>query len=130
MKRYLNSVEEVLKALKEEKRVECDNDSCFELVDGLIVETKGDGKKAINAGIFFQEEGYKVYTEEPEPLKFEINRAYKTRNGYKVFLYEFEDKTIHFVGCSDLDFWTNMAGRLYANEEVGLDIIGYWEEEK
>ena len=136
MKKYLNSVEEVLKALKEGKEVESDNDSCFELVDGWIVETRGNGTKIINSAMFFEDDGYKVYTEEPEPLKFEVNRAYKTRNGDKVFLdskSQIDGKNILlFVGMKQSAYYfaTDIKGKYINAIEHPHDIINYWEEEK
>lgn len=132
MKRYLNSVEEVLKALKEGKQVECDNDSCFELVDGWIVETRGDGTKTINSAIFFEVDGYKVYTEEPEPLEFIVNRVYKTRCGHKAFLNSKTANGMIFLceGVIGNKLTINSNGKYSNNADNLLDIIGYWEEEK
>lgn len=136
MKRYLNSVEEVLKALKEGKDVIDKTDgSIYRLVDGILCHNYND-RTSINAGLmlYFGKIVSDFYTEEPEPLKFEVNRAYKTRNGRKVFLFsidkEMDGAELHFIGESSYflaDFWADKNGIYKDNNN--LDIIGYWEEE-
>ena len=87
MKKYLNSPEEVIKALKEGSIFESFSSGNTEKIKEI---------KLINGIIYTNEEvGYcinilsacKYYTEEPEPLKFEVNRAYKTKNGFKAFIF-------------------------------------------
>ena len=127
--------------MKEGKKIECDDDSCFELIDGFIVQTQGNGMKVVNSALFFEAEGYKCYIEEPEPLKFEVNRAYKTREGLKVFLFEIrenknEDIVLCFIGQDNnyklYNFTTNAKGQYdrLRNIDSQFDIVGYWEEEK
>ena len=124
MKKYLNSVEEVVKALKEGKKVTYFN-------DGFLIEDQQDEGTVINSHIYFNEK-YKYYTEEAEPLKFEVNRAYKTRGGNKVFLFKIQENNadrLYFVGAGALHFWTDKNGRVTENENY-QDVVGYWEEEK
>ena len=76
---------------------------------------------------------------EPEQLKFEVNRAYKTRGDDKVYLFKILKDgvyNLYFVG-NGLNFWTDKIGRYlnigeYLNngEMNENDIVGYWEEEK
>lgn len=139
MKKYLNSVEEVVKALKEGQKLfesfkSGDTEQIKEitLIDGIIC-TKDD----IGYGIHLLS-ACKYYTEEPEPLKFEVNRAYKTRECEKAFLANIEKKDneiiLLFIGITEnttpFKFRTNENGVLYSNKDSRLDIVGYWEEEK
>ena len=135
MKKYLNSVEDVVKALKEGGKVwdeEC-NSYC-QIVNGFITEfSKGDNTIiTVNSSIYFMEGKDRFYTEEPEQLKFEVNRAYKTRSGHKAFL---DFKTINSLSflCSEsssIVFVTTLGGKIRNNDDCLLDIIAYWEEEK
>ena len=76
MKRYLNSVEEVLKALKDDIIHDSNDGSFYKIVDGNICHFFKSGLQIINSGISIREtEINKYYTEESEPLKFEVNRA-------------------------------------------------------
>ena len=78
------------------------------------------------------EENPKFYTEESEPLKFEVNRAYKTRDGEKVYLFKILKNggyNLYFVGGDGLNFWTNNVGEYMLTKKIHeLDIIGYWDE--
>ena len=136
MKRYLNSVEEVLKALKDDIIHDSNDGSFYKIVDGNICHFFKSGLQIINSGISIREtEINKYYTEESEPLKFEVNRAYKTRNGKKVYLFKIfknNEYELYFVGGDGLNFWTFKNGMFSAIPMIKSenDIIGYWEEEK
>lgn len=140
MKKYLNSVEEVVKALKEGKKIydiECE---CYYYMEDNIIYGYYLKLKNIimNDSIVFNnlKENPKFYTEEPEPLKFEVNRAYKTRNGDKVFLdskSQIDGKNILlFVGMKQSAYYfaTDIKGKYINAIEHPHDIINYWEEEK
>ena len=141
MKRYLQSVEEVVKALKEGKDVIDKQDmSVYKIIDGVICH-KYDDRTIINAGlILYLYKKDEFYTEEAEPLKFEVNRAYKTREGLKVFLFEKRENKNNeivycFVGVDNnykiYDFTTGRNGKYCIdNRDSSFDIVGYWEEEK
>lgn len=141
MKKYLNSVEEFVKALAEDKCVmdeatdekiyiETHNNKSF-----VCSVTLGDlkNKHIINKAIVVDIEK-RYYTEEPEPLKFEVNRAYKTRGGLKYFLNEInkDNGHLHFIRVDD-NYWTNEKGMYTTSEEANgndFNIVGYWEEDK
>lgn len=136
MKKYLNSVEEVVKALKEGVKVrdeECN--SYFQIVNGFIAEfTKGDNNIInVNSSIYFIEGKDRFYTEEPEPLKFEVNKLYKTSKNKKAFLYKIvkDADFMYYFSSEDGCFTTDENGVFY-NFGLPTDnkIIGYWEEEK
>lgn len=130
MKKYLNSVEEVIKALKEGKKISIKNANCqYIMENGLICRLYSDGQKVINAEMHLTSEN-KFYTEEPEPLKFEVNRAYKNRAGTKMFLDKIgKEGHLYFI-CVDDNYWTQRNGQYRAKQESQNDIVGYWEEEK
>ena len=139
MKKYLNSVEEVVKALEEGKKIlDIANMDCYyKVIAGkyCYCDLKFN-TTVINISIVFEDNSKRYYTEEPEQLKFEVNRAYKTRSGEKVYLFEitpeYNTRTFHFIG-KNLNFWTNEKGKYNLkdkNEKHLNDIVGYWEEEK
>ena len=127
MKKYLNSVEEVLKELKEGKEVfgisENGYAEKYKIIDGVICDSK-----YINTSLNFK--GLKYYTEEAELLKFEINRAYKTRGGYKAFLDSKGVNDMIFLCASAIGnkIVINYYGKVSNNRDSLMDIVGYWEE--
>jgi len=137
MKRYLQSVEEVVKALEEGVKVRDEKcNSYFQIVNGFITEfIKGDNNIInVNSSIYFIEGKDRFYTEEAEPLKFEVNRAYKTRCASKLFLDTISnDNEFIFIGRDGGLVYTvntNRDGRVCKTNTDDFDIVGYWEEEK
>lgn len=132
MKKYLKSVEEVVKALKEGKKVKDEeNEDVYQMVDGIIYGNYNNGEVVINDSIVFTKTN--LSTEEPELLKFEVNRAYKTRDDSKVFLFKiktFGAYEYYFIGDYGVKFWVDIEGKFKENQESPFDIVGYWEEEK
>jgi len=136
MKKYLNSVEEVIKAIEENKKV-------YGLTDNILCEYKlkdianqkvlcckdiNNEDVIINCSLVITNNG-KYYTEESEPLKFEVNRAYKTREGDKAFIFRKTD-TGFKVGSEDDTYEIDLSGKNITNDCRALDIVGYWEEPK
>ena len=82
-KRYLNTLEEVIKALKEGKIIKTTKTKrALKMVDGVIVQLEENGfVLSIGSGLIMED---KPYIEEPEPLKLEVGKFYKTRRGDKV----------------------------------------------
>lgn len=137
MKKYLNSVEEVVKALNEGIKIYPtgyeEQGYFIQKVDGIVCGFNEGGQRLINVELTFSKDFF--YTEEPEPLKFEVNRAYKTRNGEKVFLFKIksDDMPFLFIGEHGSSFWSYQNGKCVRDigeEENDNDIVGYWEEEK
>ena len=143
MKKYLNSVEEVVKALKAGKEINIeDGIGKYVMDNGTICRLYDGGQILINADIHLNF-GTKLYTEEPEPLKFELNRAYKTRKGLKAFLVKICNQHNHmfflssekFVNSPAYCFETNGDGvcvenGFYKKNLKEFDIVALWEEEK
>lgn len=135
MKKYLNSVEEVVKALKEGKEVFAsepitDRAYKFYFKDGFLMgEEKNCADIHINTHLIFIQSS-KYYTEEPEPLKFEVNRAYKVECGKKVFIEsDFKEDKRYRVFFENGFYFIDYNGK-NCNGNTKWDIYGYWEEEK
>lgn len=137
MKRYLKTPEEVVQALKDGKTVE-DKDYKYRLVSGIICsvdkeeEQKGCSNWAIGEAIF---KWAKPYVMEPEVLKLEVGKFYKTRDGRKAsVLNVVKDDTIScpvrvvVVDNNYEPYFIRKSGRLYKNEENAWDIVAPWEE--
>lgn len=134
MKKYLNSVEEVVKALKDGKKIISDfGNSVYTFFDGFIIENKANGDNLLNSHIYFDYKKNKYYTKETEPLKFEVNALYKTSKNKKAFLYKIVKGADfpNYFSSEDGCFSTDINGVFY---NFGLPtndkIVGYWEEEK
>lgn len=79
-KRYLKTPEEVVDALKAGKKIEA-GDFEYRLVgEVLIAINKTDKSWAVNAGVYSDDI---PFIDEPEPLKLEVGKFYKTRDGRK-----------------------------------------------
>lgn len=130
MKKYLNTPEEVIKALKDGKEVKGDDGYCCKMIDGVICVFVGGGW-VVGAGLDDED---KPYIEEAEPLKFEVGKFYKNRQGRKLiccFVSEGQNdnQAVRLVDMSDGDFvTTSLTGQYLSNEQSGYDIIGEWEE--
>ena len=129
MKRYLQSVEEVVKTLEERKSLKDEQyGNTYKLVDSLIYCYSQSGSIYINDVIAFDKNN--VYTEEPEQLKFEINRAYKVECGKKVFIEsDFKDDKNYRVFFENGFYFIDYNGKNCLGN-TKWNIVGYWEEEK
>lgn len=132
MKRYLKTPEEVTQALREGKTVQT-NEMEYGIINNLMVGfDKIVREISINPAIRLSE---KPYIEEPEPLKLEVGKFYRTRDGLKVIvLYIDKNSTNGFpvrVAIVDSQFTsyhvketgerTNFANSIW-------DIVAPWEE--
>ena len=126
MKKYLNSLEEITKALKEGNDV-FDNgtNTYFKLVDGLLIRFE-NGKTYIGAQIFFCPRTYYCYEE--DPLKLEVGKLYKIRDSRKAFICLVNDEYVY--GCiehwSKLCKWNRDGGRVDGPDNT--DLIEEWRE--
>lgn len=130
MKKYLNTPEEVIKALKDGKEVKGDDGYCCKMIDGVICIFVGGGW-VVGAGLDDEEN---PYIEEAEPLKLEVGKYYKNRKGRKFiccFVGEGRDdnSAVMFTDISNGHLvTTSLIGRYLTNEQSDYDIIGEWEE--
>lgn len=132
-KKYLKNDGEVIQALKEGHvlKVENGGEGYIYMQDGFIVKNNNSGYH-INYTI---NECDKPYYFIENPLKIEVGKFYKTRNGIKArcfFADSFRFFKFTIDGLSDV-FKTNIKGEhlipgRFENEEMPNDIVDYWEE--
>ena len=126
---YLETPEAVIKALKEGKEVRDKYGSICKLVDGIIISKLNDffeiGKpiRSVN----------KPYILEEEPLKIEVGKFYKTRDGRKAWITEYRDTEDVFpflvAAQKELALYSvTKEGRLYSEGISGTDLVAPWEE--
>lgn len=131
MKRYLNTPEEVIRALKEGKVVK-GKDYKYKLIDGIICslnEKQGCHRWTVGDTIFDSET---PHIEELEPIKLEVGKFYRTRNGKKTFVfakitnysYPFYVATVGELNA----YSVNAEGRQTNSEPLPLDLVAPWEE--
>ena len=72
------------------------------------------------------------YFEEPEKLKLEVGKCYRTRDGRKAFVSSYSSSSKYFRGAVidflNLSVWTEKGLYLYATES-GLDLVSEWSDE-
>lgn len=131
MKRYLKTPEEVIDALQEGKTLTNGRD-VWKMYKGLFVRYGKNYGWSVSDGIA---SCYDVYIEEPEPLKLEVGKFYKTRDGRKaIVLNVVKDDTrscpvrVVVVDNTYEPYFVRKSGRLYKNEENAWDIVAPWEE--
>lgn len=126
---YLDTPEAVIKALKEGKEVRDENDYSFKIVDGFIVST---AKNEFFVGDSIYSD-YKPYILEEEPLKIEVGKFYKTRDGKKVICM-YKDNiscSVSLIGSLNGYYWVTENGKcIDTTKEYPADIIGLWKEDK
>lgn len=130
MKKYLKTPEEVTSALKEGKVVLDRTGNKYKSINGFIAVSYIGGGWGLNAFIG-NNEGF--YIKEPEPLKLEVDKFYKTRDGRKAWVAECTDKkgAFPFVVAAQKEY--NMYrvakdGRRYFDDTDETDLVAPWEE--
>ena len=100
----------------------------YKFVDGFIVSTYENGF-IVGDNIF---SGNTPYILEEEPLKIEVGKFYKTRDGRKAFVYEkikFDyPKPFCVVKAGKLDSYNVNADGKQEDNERPSDIVAPWEE--
>ena len=135
---YLNTVEEVIKSLKNGESVYSDTyeQPILYMIDGIIISEYKSGNKFINSGsIEFKEN--KLYRIEKEPIKMEVGKFYKTREGDKAVCLNKDkavgnpDEYIYMIHCIGFPchYWTYENGKKEKHLVSDLDIVDYWEEQ-
>ena len=84
MKRYLNTPEEITAALKEGKVVLDRTGNKYKSINGFIVVSYISGGWGVDP---FIGNHAGLYVDEPKPLKLEVGKFYKTRDGRKALVY-------------------------------------------
>ena len=126
MKKYLKTPEEVIDALKEGKTVFGRTFEKFELYRGFIIE-KNRGGYAINSNIYNADT---PFIKEPDPLKIEVGKFYKTRTGDKARCFSITPKEASFTVDGVHGTIETYPGGLVSidGSKDPCDIIGPWEE--
>lgn len=127
-KRYLETPEAVIKALKEGKDVRDENNYSYKLVDGFIVSTD-ENEFFVGDNIYSDN---KPYILEEEPLKIEVGKFYKTRDGRKAFVCANTYTGLCWVviidSSADRPFCCTVDGMFCPGEENEKDLVAPWEE--
>ena len=128
---YLKTPEAVIKALKEGKVIKDDNGYSYKLVDGFIVSTYKN--HFIVGDNIFNIDNHPYILEE-EPLKIEVGKFYKTRNGRKAFVCANTYTGLCWVviidSSADRTFCCTVDGMFCPGEENEKDLVAPWEEDK
>ena len=129
MKQYLNTPEEVIKALKEGKEVKNSCNWTYKLIDGIIVGYHREEEIwDINVIIYGKEV---LYTEEADPLKIEVGKFYKTKGNKKAYVYHQYGNGLFRVVCEDCtySYCVDEKGEYSSCPKVDkLDLVSPWEE--
>lgn len=130
VKRFLHAPEEVTAALKEGKVVLDRTGNKYKSINGFIVVSYISGGWGVDPFIG-NHEG--LYVEEPKPLKLEVGKFYKTRDGRKAWVMECTDMKGAFPfrvatqrECST--YVITKDGRRYFEDTDGTDLVAPWEE--
>ena len=124
---YLETPEAVIKALKEGKEVRDENNYSFKIVDGFIVATYYDYFYIVYtiSGID------KPYILEEEPLKIEVGKFYKTRDGRKAWVVSRQQDEHYPYIIAVLDevdaYAVTKDGRFYDDRPYEFDLVGQWD---
>ena len=122
-KRYLETPEAVIKALKEGKEIKDNDGHSYKIVNGFIVNTN---KNYFFVGDIFS--GNSPYILEEKPLKIELGKWYETRDHKKARCYYSGKTTAIFSIDNSTPIGVYLNGRLYEDMESSFDIIGPWEQ--
>lgn len=131
-KRYLKTPEEIVKELKLGKEVISDTFEHFKykMLDGIICRYNG-ACWILNDRLDSSE---KFYVEEPELLKLEVGKFYKTRDGRKAFVYtkagdERYPYWVVVVNSSEGGtYCCTVDGEYSTGREDPLDLVAPWED--
>lgn len=127
MKKYLNTPEEVIKALKEGKKVGSGTNCCYKMIDGVICVS---GRSGWCIGTYIND-AEEPYIEEDEPLKIEVGKFYRTKGNKKAYVY-FAYRNGNFrVVCEDYtnSYCVDDKGKYaYYPESEKLSLVSPWEE--
>ena len=133
-KRYLKTPEEVIQALQDKKEVFDLFDNNYKLVNGIIIYRTQKGDWGINAHIGRTD---KLYVDEPEQIKLEVGKFYKTRGGDKAIVLYINDKAdagnwpviVAVVGKVNCSYSVSKTGGYYSSgRDTVWDIVAPWED--
>ena len=125
---YLETPEAVIKALKDGKVIKDDNGYSYKLVDGFIVSTYKN--HFIVGDNIFNIDNHPYILEE-EPLKIEVGKFYKTKNGRKAWVVSRQQDEHYPYIIAILDevdaYAVTKDGRFYDDRPYSFDLVGQWD---
>lgn len=128
-KRYLKTPEEVTAALKEGKVVLDRTGNKYKSINGFIVVSYISGGWGVDPFIGSTEG---LYVEEPKPLKLEVGKFYKTRNGKKAWVVSYK-QGLHYpyivAVLEHEETYTVLENGYFSFENPNPeDLVAPWEE--
>ena len=133
MNRYLNTPEEITAGLKEGKVVLDRTGNKYKSINGFIVVSYISGGWGVDP---FIGNHVGLYVDEPKPLKLEVGKFYKTRDGRKALVYgkyketnEVYPYTVVVVGEPMSEICVSKAGEVVVGAENIEDLVAPWEED-
>lgn len=128
MKRYLKTPEEVIDALQAGKVVFDFSGYSYKMYKGVIFWKDGKQWEVVPTLGY----SYGLYIDEPEPLKLEVGKFYKTRDDRKAFVYKITRNAVYpcwvVLVNSNETYCCTVDGQYTTNEERNRDLIAPWEE--
>ena len=132
-KRYLKTPEEVVQALKAGKEVfSFVADFKYKMIDGVICRYSGT-RWILNSCLDGME---KLYVDEPEPLKLEVGKFYKTRGGQRAIVLGIEKNNkdgfplhVALMDAYSASFYVTTSGQYNSSgSKDNNDLVAPWEE--
>lgn len=127
-KKYLKTPEEVIDALAAGKVVIDHDGYHYKMYKGVIF-WKDKEQWDVAPLLSYK---YGVYVEEPEQLKLEVGKFYKTRDGRKAWVVsqQKDEQYIYIVAIlGEVDTYSAMKdGSFFAHRTSVFDIVAPWEE--
>ena len=131
MKKYLKTPEEVIDALAAGQIV-CDEDSQWKLYKGFVMrKDNAFDNWVVNDYILSDYVG--LYIDEPEPLKLEVGKFYKIRNGKKAIILADDCESTNYpylvaeIGKETHIYRLNKNGCVYEKGANAWDIVAPWK---
>lgn len=133
MREYLNNLptKEIIERLLAGKIAKNDLGRTLYAINGVLCSSIPNEKTVIGACVGVSD-FENLYFEEPEKLKIEVGKCYKTRDGRKAFISAIRNSNDVFFGCIQGDFdrtaW-HSNGLFMMNETSDYDLISEWSDE-
>ena len=122
--------DEVIRRLKagEVVKDECSKE-IIKMIEGILCSVSDLGNTRLN--ILLNPLCPDYYFEEPEELKLEVGKFYRTRDGRKVFIFITDDYNYRgVIENSNNDFaWREKGKSVYSTDDNNLDLVSEWSDE-
>lgn len=133
MREYLNNLPtiEIIERLLAGKIAKNDLGRTLYAINGVLCSSIPNEKTVIGACVGVSD-FENLYFEEPEELKLEVGKCYRTRDGRKAFISSYNSSTEYFRGAVidflNLAVWTKKGLYLYTTE-WDLDLVSEWRDD-